>query len=275
MGRSHGTFVFALHILRSAVPTPAATPTDIHVVFSNHLDVGFNHRSWHDNDAPEGDAACDGLYSPDGERCLPLAANVTSEYFNVYFPRAASMSDAARKSGGDPYVYMAQPWVVALFLDCEASGVNDWRPSHHEPLLACPNATVLAQFRRAVAQGDIFMNAFPHNACPETYDASLFESSLRIGKRLSVQLGVAPPRTFSQRDETGMTRAILPLLQKHNVSFISLGSGGSAQGHPRLPGSGRDNYHMQVFRWLDKVSGSEVLMTADVSPTHSCKLYFF
>ena len=130
MGRSHGTFVFALHILRSAVPTPAATPTDIHVVFSNHLDVGFNHRSWHDNDAPEGDAACDGLYSPDGERCLPLAANVTSEYFNVYFPRAASMSDAARKSGGDPYVYMAQPWVVALFLDCEASGVNDWRPSH-------------------------------------------------------------------------------------------------------------------------------------------------
>jgi hypothetical protein len=92
-------------------------PADIHVVFSNHLEcaalsvvpspyhyptwlpllsspalmlllrrlplgarsVGFNDRSWNDGDAPEGDARCDGLYSPDGERCLPLAANVTSE----------------------------------------------------------------------------------------------------------------------------------------------------------------------------------------------------
>ena len=60
----------------------APAVTDIHVVFSNHLDVGFNERSW--NMSPS--ERCDGLFSPDGARCMPLAANVTSEYFNVYGP---------------------------------------------------------------------------------------------------------------------------------------------------------------------------------------------
>jgi|EP01049_Picozoa_sp_SAG25_P012713 hypothetical protein len=163
------------------------------------------------------------------------------------------MADAARRRGGDRYIYMAQPWVVALFLDCEASGVTDWRPGHRgELLLSCPNASVVAQFRAAVARGDIFLNAFPHNACPESYDASLFESSLRIGRRLAAELGVKPPRTFSQRDETGMSRAILPLLRKHNVSYISLGSGGSRTGHPVLPGSSwkQDPGRQMVWRPL-------------------------
>ena len=201
-------------------------------VFSNHLDVGFNERSWADHNAPEGDAACDGLYSPDGERCDPLAANVTSEYFNTYLPRAAKMAEAARQAGGDHYTYMTHPWIVDLFLDCKAAGIRDWRAGHHQSLLTCPNATTLDQFRRAVTIGDIWMQAFPHNGSPETYDASLFEASLAMGARLASELGISPPRTFSQRDETGMTRAILPLLRAHNISAISLGSGGSAWGHP-------------------------------------------
>jgi hypothetical protein len=247
--------------------------TDIHVVFSNHLDVGFNERSWNDQDAVEGNAQCEGLFSPDGERCMPLAANVTSEYFNVYFPRAASISDAARAKGTDRYIYMAQPWVVALFLDCARSGVNDWRPGHtSDHLLTCPNATTIAQFKRAVSQGDIFFQAFPHSSCPESYDASQFEASLAIGARLADELGVARPKTFSQRDETGMSRAILPLLNKHNVSYISLGSGGSSTGHPVLPGAVEKSGEQAtengqgvkgVFRWVDEASGAEVLMTAD------------
>ena len=248
----------------------AAAITEIHVVFSNHLDVGFNERSWNDGDNED----CRGLFSPDGDRCMPLAANVTSEYFNVYFPRAAAIADKARATGGDRYIYMAQPWVVALFLDCAHSGVNDWRPGHtSDLLLTCPNATTVAQFKRAVTQGDIFFQAFPHSSCPESYDASQFEASLAIGARLADELGVARPKTFSQRDETGMSRAILPLLNKHNVSYISLGSGGSKFGHPVLPGSiekdlttATESGHRGikgVFRWVDEASGAEVLMTAD------------
>ena len=172
-----------------------ANVTEIHVVFSNHLDVGFNERSW--NDGTGGPERCEGLVSPNGERCMPLAANVTSEYFNVFFPRAAAMADAARAAGGDRYIYMAQPWVIALFLDCAKSGVNDWRPGHtDELLLSCPNATTTAQFKKAVGQGDIFFQAFPHSSCPESYDASQFEASLAISSRLANELGVARPRTF-------------------------------------------------------------------------------
>jgi hypothetical protein len=168
---------------------------------------------------------------------------------------------------------MAQPWVVALFLDCARSGVNDWRPGHtSDHLLTCPNATTIAQFKRAVSQGDIFFQAFPHSSCPESYDASQFEASLAIGARLADELGVARPKTFSQRDETGMSRAILPLLNKHNVSYISLGSGGSSTGHPVLPGAVEKSGEQAtengqgvkgVFRWVDEASGAEVLMTAD------------
>ena len=261
------TMAAAVVLMSTLAPGAApAKVTDIHVVFSNHLDVGFNERSWSDGFNTGGER-CEGLLSPDGERCMPLAANVTSEYFNVYFPRAAAMADAARAAGGDRYIYMAQPWVIALFLDCASSGVNDWRPGHTaDRLLSCPNATTIAQFKRAVTKGDIFFQAFPHSSCPESYDASQFEASLAIGARLADALGVARPRTFSQRDETGMTRAILPLLNKHNVSYISLGSGGSWLGHPVLPGSlehGKRGLRPAVFRWVDEASGAEVLMTAD------------
>ena len=167
---------------------------------------------------------------------------------------------------------MAQPWIVALFLDCENAGVNGWRPHHLGPLLQCPNATTVAQFKRAVSLGDIFFQAFPHNGCPESYDASLFEASLRIASRLAAQLGVPRPMTMSQRDETGMSRAILPLLNKHGIKYISLGSGGATGGHPVLPGSNATgppapgvpgNGGRGVFLWRDLVSGAEVIMTAD------------
>jgi hypothetical protein len=51
-----------------------------------------------------------------------------------------------------------------------------------------------------------------------------------------------------------MTRAILPLLRKHNISMISLGSGGSSGGHPEIP---------DLFVWRDVASGADVLFTFD------------
>merc|ERR1719345_689117 len=68
------------------------------------------------------------------------------------------------------------------------------------------------------------------------------------------ELGVERPSTFSQRDETGMTRAILPLLKKHNITMISLGSGGSSEGHPVIP---------NIFVWKDLASDSEVIFSFD------------
>lgn len=158
---------------------------------------------------------------------------------------------------------MTQPWIVDLFLDCEHAGITGWRPGHRVPLLECPNATTVAQFKKAMKQGDIFFHAFPHNGCPDSYDASLFEASLQMSSRLAETLGVPRPATLSQRDETGMTRAVLPLLNKHGVKYVSLGSGGATGGHPVLPGSELSADTMGVFVWRDEISGAEVLMTAD------------
>ena len=45
-------------------------------------------------------------------------------------------------------------------------------------------------FKQAVTAGSIFFQAFPHNAQPGTYDASLFEASLDQAAHLADVLGV-------------------------------------------------------------------------------------
>ena len=236
----------------------ASTITDIHVVFSNHLDVGFNVRAWCDGP--------DGCVSPEDSKtglpCRPWAYWVLNENINVFLPRAIETANAMRllppaNATRDRYIYMSQPWVVSFFLDCENAGMLEWRNKEGglgPSILKCPNASTVAKFTTAVKNGDIFWQAFPHNGQPGTYDASLFESSLAMGSRLSKRLGVKPPVCFSQRDETGMTRAILPLLNKAGVNMISLGSGGSSGGHPVIP---------DIFVWRDPASKAEVLFVHD------------
>ncbi len=231
-----------------------STVRRIHVAFSNHLDVGFNVRAWCDNGAYNG---CISPLHPDkstGKPCRPWAYWVIQENIDTFIPRAMAISEALRNTT-TPFTYMTQPFVVDFLLDCEASGLDDWRPPHKgAPLLKCPNASAIAAFKAAVARRDIWWHAFPHNAMPGLYDASLFNASLRMGARQAKALGVRAPTTFSQRDETGMTRAIVPMLAAANISAISLGSGGSSGGHPVIP---------DLFVWRDQASATEVLFVHD------------
>ena len=57
----------------------------VHVVFSNHLDVGF---------AP----------SPG------LADNVVNRYFETYFPRAINLANEMRDETDDRYIWTTQSW---------------------------------------------------------------------------------------------------------------------------------------------------------------------
>lgn len=173
--------------------TPPSAVTEVHVVHSNHLDVGFNQRSWNDDPEHGGGSRCNGsAYSPSGLRCDPLAYRVINENFNVYFPRAAAMAAKFRQLGrNESFSYMTHSWLVSLFLDCEKAGINNWMDAHGnyntsasahdgQSLLECPNATSIAAFKSAIGRGDIFFHAFPHNANIATYDLSLLESSLNI-----------------------------------------------------------------------------------------------
>ena len=118
----------------------------------------------------------------------------------------------------------------------------------------CPNASAIANFKASVKRGDVWFHAFPHNAMPGLYDASLFNSSLSMAKRQAQAIGVRAPTTFSQRDETGMTRAIVPLLNASNIGMISLGSGGGSGGHPVIP---------DLFVWKDVATDTSVLFVFD------------
>eukprot|EP01043_Picozoa_sp_COSAG02_P035727 COSAG02_NODE_2576_length_8498_cov_4.245386_6_plen_369_part_00 len=195
-----------------------------------------------------------------GLPCRPWAYWVLNENINTFLPRAVETADAMRLLGNstDRYIYMTQPWVLSFFMDCDTnSGMKEWRNAEcglGPEIIQCPNATTKAKLTAAIQRGDIFWHAFPHNAQPGTYEPSLFEASLAMGSRLSEQLNVSKPVCFSQRDETGMTRAILPALNKAGVKMISLGSGGSSGGHPVIP---------DLFVWRDPATKAEVLFVHD------------
>ena len=226
---------------------------EIHVIFSNHLDVGFNSRAWCDGGSLQG---CIGpARTVDGQQCRPWSYYVINANMNTFLPRAANLAAALRNTT-TPFSYMTHPFIVAFYLDCEAAGLNDWRPgkTHGSSLLQCPNATELANFKAAVQRGDVWWHAFPHNPMPGLYDASLFNASLQMASRLANDLGVRQPTTYSQRDETGITRSIVPLLNASNVGMISLGAGGGSGGHPVIP---------DLFVWKDNATATQVIFVFD------------
>ena len=134
-----------------------ATITDIHVVFSNHLDIGFNVRAWCDGP--------DGCVSPEDSKtglpCRPWAFWVLNENINTFLPRAVATADAMRalNATGDRYIYMTQPWVLSFFMDCGTNdGMKEWRNPEGglgADILQCPNATTVAKLTAAIKRGDV------------------------------------------------------------------------------------------------------------------------
>ena len=209
----------------------ALNVTEMHVVFSNHLDAGFNVRAWCDG----ADGCTSTNNSKSGLSCRPWTYWVVQENIDTFLPRAIATAKGLRSSD-TPFSYLTNSWLVAFLLDCEKSGLADWRPpAIGAPLLRCPNASAIAEFKAAVSRRDVHFHAFPFSSNPGLYDTSLFNATLRMALDQAATLGVRAPTTFSQRDETGMTRSIVPLLAASGVGMISLGSGGSSGGHPVIP----------------------------------------
>eukprot|EP00937_MAST-01D_sp_MAST-1D-sp2_P007588 g7588.t1 len=73
----------------------AASVKEVHIVMSNHLDVGFNVRAWCDGD---GGACTSTSPSHDGEPCRPWAAWVLNENIDTFLPRAIATADAMRNA---------------------------------------------------------------------------------------------------------------------------------------------------------------------------------
>ena len=73
----------------------------------------------------------------------PSVLNHAAGNMDYFLPRAAQLAESLRASD-TPFRYMTQPFVVDFLLDCEESGLNDWREeTYGQPLLQCPNASAL------------------------------------------------------------------------------------------------------------------------------------
>ena len=184
-------------LLLLAAAAQAAEVSKVHVLFMNHLDVGF--ASGH------------------GEERPGLAATVLDIYFNEYFPKALEVAEAMRSTGDDRFVYTTKAWLVSLYLDCP-TGMG----------FQCPSAEARQTFEAAIRRGDIQWHAFPFNTQAELMDASMVRFALQLSHDLDDRYGVVRKMVFSQRDVPGTTRTILPLLNDAGVRAVSFGVNGAS-----------------------------------------------
>lgn len=192
----------------------------VHLIFSNHLDIGF-----HSNlpDTPGNDAV------------------VLSRYFRDYFPAAIATANKLQQRGGpEVYRYLTHSFLVSLYLDCPKQlGIY------------CPSPEEVAIFEDAVTQGHIMWHALPHNFQAEVMDADLLQYAVRLSHGLDQRFGLVDKTVMSQRDVPGLTRAAIPILAYAGVKAISVGvNSGSAP--PAVP-------KYTPFIWRDERSHTSLI----------------
>ncbi|KAF6255451.1 hypothetical protein COO60DRAFT_212733 [Scenedesmus sp. NREL 46B-D3] len=160
----------------------------VHVVFSNHLDVGFT----------------------------DLDNEVINLYFHTHYPAAIRLATKLQESPdnrhGDRFRYLTHSWLLSLFFDCPPGlGVR------------CPNATHVADVKAAIEDGVITWHAMPFNPQYEVFDADLLAAAVDLTHGLDARFGKAPKRMASLRDVPGLTRAAVPVLAAQGVRGITGG----------------------------------------------------
>eukprot|EP00041_Stephanoeca_diplocostata_P038930 m.1569137 g.1569137 ORF g.1569137 m.1569137 type:complete len:795 (+) comp25298_c0_seq5:74-2458(+) len=186
---------------------PGIPVTTIHVISSNHFDAGY----------------------------ADLTATVINNYFDNYFPRAASVGADLRKNCSQSLKWMTFSYLVSLYLDCPP-GFG----------LHCPTEAALTTFKAAVAARDIVWPAFPTNAELAAADPSALRFGVRLSNDTADALGVKRPSVLSTRDVPGMPRSAIPTLVAAGVTGLSEGMNGRMVPVNVPP----------VFRWKDEASGS-------------------
>ncbi|EIE25882.1 hypothetical protein COCSUDRAFT_46416 [Coccomyxa subellipsoidea C-169] len=174
----------------------ANEPLNVHIVFSNHLDIGFDK---------------DGKGGTDND--------IINFNFEEHYPAAIKCANELRQLGGTERMkYMTHSYLVSLFLDCPPNmGIR------------CPSRPAVEAFIEAVQNGDIWWHAMPHNAELEFMDRSMLQASIQLTHELDAAFGLPPKITMSQRDIPGFTRAAVPVLVDSGVKAVTLGvNGGSA-----------------------------------------------
>ena len=167
----------------------------VHVVFMNHLDVGYN-----------------------GIPQVGFINNILNIYFHEYFPRASRLGDEMYSI--DPragFVYTTHPWLISLYLDCPPNLVLNGIP------LECPSPSELQDFKTALTKGYITWHGGPMNMQVELMNEDILKLALQLSMNLDAQFSFQA-KVLSQRDVPGLTAAAIPtLLQYGSVNAVSVG----------------------------------------------------
>ena len=172
----------------------------VHVVFMNHLDVGY----------------------------AGFAAVIINKYFQSYFPRAVRLAGEMELYRPDEsFIYTTQPWLVDLYLDCPPNmtlnGVQ----------VKCPSPSEVESFDAAIRKGYIAWHAGPMNMQVEFMNQAVLEAGLSVAQRLNKKY-MKSTTVLSQRDVPGLTMCSLKTLNKYGIKAVSVGvNSGSAP--PAVP----------------------------------------
>eukprot|EP00051_Salpingoeca_urceolata_P030171 m.8335 g.8335 ORF g.8335 m.8335 type:complete len:1021 (+) comp3196_c0_seq1:59-3121(+) len=206
-------------------------PADIHtvhLVFMNHLDVGY----------------------------ASYINNIDNEYFHQYFPQAIRLANEMRAlEGTDRFVYVTHTWLMSFFLNCPCpNDPNCTALSLNNPYAAplkCPSEEAKANFTAALKRNDIVWHAEPFDLQAENMSPQLFEAGVLECKQYDAQFyGKNQTTTMSDRDVIYVTRSVIPLLAKHGIRGITIGSNG-ANYPPQVP---------KLHLWRDEQSGTEAVV---------------
>jgi hypothetical protein len=219
--------LLALIVEAPTTTSPPGKPVmkKVHMVFMNHYDAGFKAE----------------------------IQTINNWAFHQWFARAGTIADEIRAntSNKDTSIWTSDAWIIELFLQCDSLPKQALTLNNPlTPPLVCPNATELANFKAHVHRGDIVWHAAPTPAQAENQSPELFEAGLWMARRLDLQFyGHNRTTVYRSTDVPQTTRATVPLLRKHGMEGINIGS------NP-------DPYYAQVpklFRWLDPESGASVI----------------
>ena len=140
--------LLALQLLWIVAVLCAKTKIDkVHVIFSNHLDVGY-HRG------------LDIFSCAWNEACT--LHTVMNQYWHHHIPFAIDVSNRLQREFPNAHVnrsltsnYMTFPWLLSLYLDCDPNNRMG---------LQCPSKDAREYVLNGIRNGHVWFNAFPFNS---------------------------------------------------------------------------------------------------------------
>eukprot|EP01084_Bolivina_argentea_P223249 377776_1 len=201
----------------------------IHVIHMSHLDVGY-----------------------DGIKDVGYINNVLNVYFQTHLPRFVELNKAMKEMGKQRgYIYTQHPWLLWMYLDCPKDFVLN------NITLQCPTQSEIKAMEDLIASGDLVWHAQSFNMQFEAMDSSTFEGNLQLSQLLSMKYGTTQSQVISNRDVPGVTRAIIPILARNNITTISIGQNGM---NPAISPDDGKNYPLgypRIFLWKDEATSTD------------------